>query len=95
MIRNFHVEFLSQVCGATLYHQLGEFMKRIRIFFIIFCSFIFIAALTSVLFTYKILSTEKEEIPEKENLIILCPICHRKLTSHKYKLINREQIVLY
>ena len=32
---------------------------------------------------------------EKENLIILCPICHRKLTSHKYKLINREQIVLY
>ena len=30
MIRNFHVEFLSQVCGATLYHQLGEFMKRIR-----------------------------------------------------------------
>ena len=31
---------------------------------------------------------------EKENLIILCPICHRKLTSHKYKLINREQIVL-
>lgn len=29
-----------------------------------------------------------------ENLIILCPICHRKLTSHKYKLINREQIVL-
>ena len=70
MIRNFHVEFLSQVCCATLYHQLGEFMKRIRIFFIIFCSFIFIAALSSVLFTYKILSTEKEEIPEKENLII-------------------------
>ena len=31
---------------------------------------------------------------ELENLIILCPICHRKLTSHKYKLINREQIVL-
>lgn len=31
---------------------------------------------------------------EKENLIILCPICHRKLTSHKYKLIDREQIVL-
>ena len=31
---------------------------------------------------------------ELENLIILCPICHRKLTSHKYKLINREQIIL-
>ena len=31
---------------------------------------------------------------EFDNLIILCPICHRKLTSHKYKLINREQIVL-
>ena len=28
-----------------------------------------------------------------ENLIILCPICHRKLTSHKYVLINRSQIV--
>lgn len=27
------------------------------------------------------------------NLIILCPICHRKLTSHKYKLINRTQII--
>ena len=70
MIRNFHVEFLSQVCGATLYHQLGEFMKRIRIFFIIFCSCIFIAALTSVLFTYKILSTEKEEIPENDEPVL-------------------------
>lgn len=30
----------------------------------------------------------------KENLIILCPTCHWKLTLHKYKLINREQIVL-
>lgn len=30
---------------------------------------------------------------ELNNLIILCPICHRKLTSHKYTLINREQIV--
>ena len=29
-----------------------------------------------------------------ENLIILCPTCHAKLTSHKYKLVNREQIVL-
>ena len=24
------------------------------------------------------------------NLIILCPICHRKLTNHKYKLINNN-----
>lgn len=24
------------------------------------------------------------------NLMILCPICHRKLTSHKYKLINNN-----
>lgn len=30
---------------------------------------------------------------ELDNLIILCPICHRKLTSHKYKLIGRSQIV--
>ena len=28
-----------------------------------------------------------------DNLIILCPICHRKLTNHTYKLIGREQIV--
>ena len=28
------------------------------------------------------------------NLLILCSICHRKLTSHKYKLIGREQIIL-
>ena len=26
------------------------------------------------------------------NLIILCPTCHRKLTSHRYKLIDRIQI---
>ena len=25
-----------------------------------------------------------------KNLMILCPICHRKLTSHKYKLINNK-----
>ena len=37
---------------------------------------------------------ENREHNEKQNLIILCPICHRKLTTHKYKLINREQIVL-
>ena len=28
-----------------------------------------------------------------ENLIPLCPMCHRKLTTHKYKLINREKII--
>lgn len=28
-----------------------------------------------------------------ENLIILCPTCHRKLTLHKYVLIGRNQIV--
>lgn len=27
-----------------------------------------------------------------DNLIILCPICHRKLTSKKYKLIDRQNI---
>ena len=37
---------------------------------------------------------ENREHNEIENLIILCPICHRKLTSHKYKLIDREQIAL-
>ena len=37
---------------------------------------------------------ENREHNELNNLIILCPICHRKLTSHKYKLIDREQIVL-
>lgn len=29
-----------------------------------------------------------------ENLIILCPTCHAKLTSRKYELINRKKIVL-
>lgn len=28
-----------------------------------------------------------------KNLIILCPICHRKLTSNKYELIERKQII--
>lgn len=37
---------------------------------------------------------ENRQNNELENLIILCPICHRKLTSHKYKMINREQLVL-
>ena len=27
---------------------------------------------------------------EISNLLILCPICHRKITSHKYKLINNN-----
>ena len=45
-------------------------MKKIKIFFIIFCSFILIAALSSILFVYKFLSTKIEETPEKENLII-------------------------
>ena len=29
-----------------------------------------------------------------DNLIILCPTCHQKLTIHKYKLVNRTEIVL-
>ena len=45
-------------------------MKKVKIFFIIFCSFILIAALSSILFVYKFLSTKIEETPEKENLII-------------------------
>lgn len=28
-----------------------------------------------------------------ENLIILCPNCHRKLTSQKYTLVDRKEIV--
>lgn len=28
-----------------------------------------------------------------ENLIILCPICHRKLTLNKYKLVDRKKII--
>ena len=31
---------------------------------------------------------------KSENLIILCPTCHWKLTIGKYKLINRDKIVL-
>lgn len=53
-----------------LYLTQGDFMKKIKIFFIIFCSFILIAALSSILFVYKFLSTKIEETPEKENLII-------------------------
>lgn len=36
---------------------------------------------------------ECRENNDIDNLIILCPICHRKLASHKYVLINREQII--
>ncbi len=28
-----------------------------------------------------------------DNLIILCPICHRKLTNHKYELVDRSTII--
>lgn len=37
---------------------------------------------------------ENRENNNLENLIILCPNCHAKLTSHKYELINRGKIVL-
>lgn len=45
-------------------------MKRIKIFFIVLCSFVVLAALISILLTYKNLSAGIEEIPEKENLIV-------------------------
>ena len=35
---------------------------------------------------------EDRQHNDLNNLIILCPICHRKLTSHKYELIGRSQI---
>ena len=35
---------------------------------------------------------ENRENNEIDNLIILCPICHRKLTSHKYILRNKQII---
>lgn len=37
---------------------------------------------------------ENRQNNDDSNLIILCPICHRKLTSHKYKLIERNRIEL-
>lgn len=37
---------------------------------------------------------ENRENNNKENLILLCPICHRKIFSRRYKLINREKIIL-
>ena len=36
---------------------------------------------------------ENRKHNEADNLIILCPICHRKLTSHKYILFDRQTIV--
>ena len=36
---------------------------------------------------------ENRENNDLTNLIILCPLCHRKLTCHKYKIINRTKIV--
>ena len=36
---------------------------------------------------------ENREHNEADNLIILCPICHRKLTSHKYILLDRQTII--
>ena len=35
---------------------------------------------------------ENRENNEIDNLIILCPICHRKLTSHKYILCDKQII---
>lgn len=35
---------------------------------------------------------ENRENNDISNLIILCPICHKKLTTHKYKLLNRNEI---
>lgn len=37
---------------------------------------------------------ENRQHGEIENLVILCPTCHWKVTTHKYKLIDREHIVL-
>lgn len=36
---------------------------------------------------------ENRENNDLNNLIILCPLCHRKLTSHKYILKNRIEII--
>lgn len=36
---------------------------------------------------------EDRENNKLENLIILCPNCHRKLTSQKYILVNRQEII--
>ena len=36
---------------------------------------------------------ENREHNELSNLVILCSICHRKITIHKYKLIERNSII--
>ena len=35
---------------------------------------------------------ENRENNALENLIVLCPNCHRKLTNHKYKLVGRTRL---
>ena len=35
---------------------------------------------------------ENRENNKIDNLIILCPICHKKLTTHKYILVNKNSI---
>lgn len=35
---------------------------------------------------------ENRENNDIENLIILCPLCHKKLTTHKYALIDKKSI---
>ena len=37
---------------------------------------------------------ENRQNNQLENLIILCPNCHVKLTSHRYRLIDRKYIIL-
>lgn len=37
---------------------------------------------------------ENRQNNDIDNLIILCPVCHRKLSSHKYELIDRQKIVI-
>lgn len=36
---------------------------------------------------------ENRQNGDLSNLIILCPMCHKKLTTHKYILINRSEII--
>ena len=47
---------------------------------------------TDILQVHHIDENRKNNVAD--NLIILCPNCHAKLTSHKYILVNRNQIVL-
>ena len=43
---------------------------------------------------YKYNTQENIYFNDIDNLIILCPVCHRKLSSHKYELIDRQKIVI-